>query len=697
MFDSTLSYPPMPDNVDASIIKPSKRFNKQVITMLGAIALFFVTYFILFLISLAIAACFFGIAYFLVVVVHLNWLTIALAIALVASGILLIYFLIKFLFKKSDPIDNSDLIEVTAQQHPKLFAFITKLTNETQVDFPKHVYLTQEVNASVYFDSGFWSMFLPVKKNLKIGLGLINALNQSEFKAVMAHEFGHFSQRSMRFGSYVYNLNKVIYNLLYDNESYEALIDSWSNSYSVFRITGLINTALIRGMQYTLKKVHVLINKTHMGLSREMEFQADAIAAYVSGSNQFISSLRKLEMAQTCYDELLDYWNGKLKSNQRAKNIYEQHQEVMRNFAKTHHLSLDTAGLPIVDKHLAVLFNSQVSINDQWSSHPTIYERGCYLDELNIITNTVDEPAWLLFTNPEQIQVEATHQLYAQFKDNNLELIDGKEFKEMYDADIRAHSYDPYFKGYYDSRKVNVSNLTPTVSATNVTAVAIHNLFNSENCNLPRHINGMQQDIDLLNFAATNTDIKTFDYKGIKYYNKSAADVSATIALELTKEEQKLRELDQHIYNLFYGLANDEGKLELKTGYQTLIDFQETAEQATALYGKLMAEMSPVYGTMQFADINDTLAKVYQTEKQLKAQLTQMLNTNEYSGCISPEQLTTVEKYLAEDWKYFDGQVYNNDNLAIFNNAADTYILIINKKQYTLKNDLLNFKLSLLN
>jgi Zn-dependent protease with chaperone function len=37
-------------------------------------------------------------------------------------------------------------------------------------------------------------MFLPIKKNLQIGLGLVNSLNVSEFKAVMAHEFGHFTQ-----------------------------------------------------------------------------------------------------------------------------------------------------------------------------------------------------------------------------------------------------------------------------------------------------------------------------------------------------------------------------------------------------------------------------------------------------------------------------------------------------------------------
>jgi Zn-dependent protease with chaperone function len=294
MPDTLIAYPPMPQNADRSIIKPSGKFKMQVWGMLGAIALFFVTYIVLFLITAAVAGGFFFLAYFLAIVLHFNTLTAGLALALMASGVLLIYFLIKFLFARQVPADNSDTIEITAADQPQLFTFIEQVTKEVGVPFPKHVYLTHEVNAGVFFDSSFWSMFLPVPKNLKIGLGLVNSLNQSEFKAVLAHEFGHFSQRSMKFGSYVYNLNKVIHNLLYDNAGYESVLESWSNMVSVFRFTAFINIHLIKGIQYVLRKVYVLINMKHMGLSREMEFQADAIAAFVSGANQSVSSLRRI-------------------------------------------------------------------------------------------------------------------------------------------------------------------------------------------------------------------------------------------------------------------------------------------------------------------------------------------------------------------------------------------------------------------
>src|SRR5690606_32387706 len=126
-----------------------------------------------------------------------------LGIGLAGLGVMVLFFLFKFLFKRQK-IDRSGLIEITEKEHPRLFQFVRQLANETHTSFPQRIYLSPDVNASVFYNSSFWSMFLPVRKNLQIGLGLVNAVNLSEFKAIIAHEFGHFSQKSMKLGSYVY-------------------------------------------------------------------------------------------------------------------------------------------------------------------------------------------------------------------------------------------------------------------------------------------------------------------------------------------------------------------------------------------------------------------------------------------------------------------------------------------------------------
>ncbi|WP_188413045.1 M48 family metallopeptidase [Mucilaginibacter galii] len=687
----------MPQNADRSVIKPSKKFKKQVWGMLGSIALFFVTYLVLFLVTVALACAFFFLAYFLVVVLHFNTLTLGLAVALIASGVLLIYFLIKFLFAKSIPADNSDTIEITAANQPELFTFIRKVTQEVGVPFPKHVYLTHEVNAGVFFDSSFWSMFLPIPKNLKIGLGLVNSLNQSEFKAVLAHEFGHFSQRSMKFGSYVYNLNKVIHNLLYDNAGYEATLGYWSNAASIFRFTAFINIHVIKGIQYILRQVYVLINKSHMSLSREMEFQADAIAAYVTGSNQSINSLRRIEVGQICYDDLLNYWNEKIAARQRAENFYTQHREVLRRFALNHRLPTDAAGLPVIDRHMAVLNNTQVSVNNQWASHPTSNEREHYLTNIGVDTPSVELAAWEIFTNAEALQKQMTSQLYTQFKESDeFEIIDTEHFISLYETDLRSNSYDPYFKEYYDSRDIAITAFEPQVKGLQTTPHDINKLFSDDNCNLPKQIKGMQQDINLLTYAISNKDIKTFDYKGKKYYNARAQDIIDQITAEKNEAEKQLVGLDQTIYTSFYNLAQEQNRQLLEEKYQALIAHQKTTTDAYVLYEKLVEEINPVYSNMQFEQINDTLAKVYLTEKELKNRLQEITADDDYKASITPEQKEILDQYMPNDLKYFDGQHYDNENLVLFNKATVAYVNITVQRFYELKNSLLNFKLKLL-
>src|SRR5690606_1667330 len=204
--------------------------------------------------------------------------------------------LVKFLFK-SNKIDRSGLFEIKKSDQPRLFEFVTRIAEETHTPLPKKIYVSADVNASVFYDSTFWSMFFPVRKNLQIGLGLVNAVTLSEFKAIIAHEFGHFSQRSMKLGSYVYHMNKIIFNLLHDNEGYENTLQSWANASWYFSIFAVITIRIVNGIKWVLRQVYALVNMQYMSLSRQMEFHADTISASVSGASHLITSLHRLEVA----------------------------------------------------------------------------------------------------------------------------------------------------------------------------------------------------------------------------------------------------------------------------------------------------------------------------------------------------------------------------------------------------------------
>ena len=106
-------------------------------------------------------------------------------IALGIVAFVLCLFLIKGLFK-SQRSEIGQRVEVTAKDQPMLFDFITRLCRDTRAPLPHRVYLTPEVNAGVFYHESILNLFWPVPKNLMIGLGLVNQLNLSEFKAVLA-------------------------------------------------------------------------------------------------------------------------------------------------------------------------------------------------------------------------------------------------------------------------------------------------------------------------------------------------------------------------------------------------------------------------------------------------------------------------------------------------------------------------------
>ncbi|HVS97662.1 MAG TPA: M48 family metallopeptidase, partial [Puia sp.] len=258
----------------------SAAFRRQVYKVIGSIVLFMAVYLLLVAaaIALAVVCCWLGI--FIITSLH-NLLTLVFGLGVIGLGVSVIVFLIKFLFAVAKD-EDAGRMRITEREQPRLFAFVRQLAKDTETRTPGNIYLSPDVNAAVFYNSSFWSMFLPSRKNLNIGLGLVNSVNVSEFKAVMAHEFGHFSQRSMKLGSFTYNVNRVIHNMLYDNQGYSKFLNAWGRLHGAMAIFARAAAAIARGIQWVLRGMYTVINRNYMALSREMEFQADAVAAAVA-------------------------------------------------------------------------------------------------------------------------------------------------------------------------------------------------------------------------------------------------------------------------------------------------------------------------------------------------------------------------------------------------------------------------------
>ncbi|WP_374958550.1 M48 family metallopeptidase [Gilvibacter sp.] len=163
-------------------------------------------------------------------------------------------FLVKSLFFLNKKVENPMQRFVTQEEEPVLFDYLNKLADEAKAPRPHKVFLTSRVNASVSYDLSLINLIIPSKKNLEIGLGLLNVLSLGEFKAVLAHEFGHFAQRSMLLGRYVYVAQQIAARIVGKRDAFDQLLNvissidirvawiGWILSILVWAVRSLIET-----------------------------------------------------------------------------------------------------------------------------------------------------------------------------------------------------------------------------------------------------------------------------------------------------------------------------------------------------------------------------------------------------------------------------------------------------------------------
>lgn len=649
-------YPPTPANVPESVTAPSPAFKREVTGVMASIVFFFIVYALLLLVAtaLVVGCVYAGIA----IITNLpRVITIIAGIGLIGVGVMVFVFLIKFIFSVSK-YDRSNIIEIKETDQPALFGFIRQLTNDTQTKFPRKIYLSADVNACVFYDSSFWSMFFPVKKNLQIGLGLVNALTVSEFKAVMAHEFGHFSQRSMKLGSFVYNVNKIIYNMLYDNKGYSSFLQGWANIDGIFALFASITAGIAQGIQGILKGMYGLINKRYMSLSRQMEFHADAVAASVSGSHSLDTALRRIEMAAPCYEITLQKCDELYKQKKISSNIYPQQKVVMMEMAAQHKLPLQNGFPVITDEFYNNANTSRVNFKDQWASHPSTSDRIKHLNELAIPAEENDQPAWILFTDIEQWQQQLTAKVYEQVTlPEDHTLVHEAEFSDKLKADAARFSYPDAYNGFYDDRQPELLT-AETLDTIPAADLRFEDIFTTENAALHKRIATVTQDTELL--KAINEGklaVKSFDFDGMKYKRDNAPEIISQLQAELTTLQQRMSQLDKDAAGYFIQKAGEvsaDAAAQLKTRYNLYYDLRNRADAFLKKMNDMLEILSPVFSgqTMQIDPIRSMISRLKQDhEPVFKNELRKWTDEGVFSN--NAELASRISAFISADYVYF--------------------------------------------
>ena len=680
-------YPPSPSNTDMKAMNPKKEYKHEVLKVSGAITLFFIVYSCLVVLSVGLAAFVTYIGMEMIIIKPM-FVTIILGLGLIGLGIMVLYFLIKFIFAVKK-YDRSGLYEITEKEHPDLYAFIRQLTKETRTPMPKRIYLSPEVNASVFYDSSFLTMFFPVRKNLLIGLGLVNSVNISEFKAVIAHEFGHFSQHSMKLGAYVFNVNKMIHNMLYDNDGYGKTLDSWASISGYFKFFVVITVKIVQGIQWVLQKVYKLVNKSNLSLSRQMEYHADSVSAFVSGPNHLITSLRRLELADTCYNVLLDSWSKWICDNIKPINLYDCHREIMAHCASELGMPL-VNGLPVIE--ISVVKNkNRLMIKNEWASHPSNEDRELYLRSLNIQNTSVDdESPWLLFNSAEDLQEKITAKLFLNVRyEGDCQSIGLAAFKEKYYFEIKGSPLNKKYKGYYDNRRLVPINIDSLVPATNY--MGYDELFSDENCAMPGDSAALKADLQTLEaLQSKQYDVKTFDFDGKKYKLKEIPVVLNQIETEVAALQNKINALDAEILKSALSRSDPDRQTVLIDLYKHYFAAASDAETGVTSITYITEEISPIYkGNMTVDKAKDIVNTVRSIEKEIKTQIRNVFTESRQQKYLSSAQLDKIEQYLSSNSAYFNGAGFNSSELEIFNEAIGLFLSLMLEREYQAKKKML--------
>ncbi len=666
--------------------------NKVRLAILSIIFFVFAYLFLIALVFLLVALA--GYLAMVVIILHPGFITFIIALGFVVMSIMLVVFLFKFIFAKHST-DRSHLIEVKKEQQPKLFALIEEIVQEVKTDFPKHVYLSADVNAAVFYDSGFWSMFLPIRKNLVVGIGLVNTVSVEELKAILAHEFGHFSQRSMKVGVYVSNVNQIIFNMLNDNESYNRFVQQCLNFTSYIHIFIQVAVKIIEKIQFILKKLYEIVNLNYLKLSREMEFDADAIAAQVAGSDALSRSLMRISLADFCYANTVNYYFTKVDQKISTENIYPQQRFVMEFTAAQQHIPVQD-GLPQISyEYLNRFSKSKLSLVEDWNSHPSTEDRVAHLALLNLpAKNENSNSASTLFENIAVIEREFTRKLFLlpAYSSRPAD-ISMEDFIKGYTNEANSNSYGTIYNGYYDFINPGLIDETHLPVLQDWSMEQLGKLFDQQAIGLACRVNVLENDIAALKqIFSQELKIKWFQYDGTKYFYKRAGALIEQLEAEIEELKQKTNAHDYEIYSFFHHFAVQKNKeAELKEFYMKALHALTAFEQKNPAYIDLAKEVGFMSQNLPFNVIETNFKIIYRKEKPFKKEVEDVLVNPMFEGILNDELREVFSQYLTHDWQYFNRTAYNDKAVDVFYKSLQGYQFVLSQLIFKHKKALLDF------
>lgn len=239
---------------------------------------------------------------------------------------------------------------VGPDQAPQLWALVRSLAAVVGTRPPDEIRVVPEVAAAVTEDIR-WLGLQGGRRYLYLGLPLIYGITVDQLASIVAHEFGHFSHRHLRFGA-IGHRGKA----------------------AVLATVGRLNPRSLAGQIFSWYATAYL--RSQMSVSRLQEIEADRSAVRLSGSDAAEQALRRTPAVAAAWQF---YFDGYVAQGWRLGFAPEQ------LFASFAHL-LSARG----DEIDEIVADAPTSERSPWDSHPPDAERIALFRSMAVVPARTD-------------------------------------------------------------------------------------------------------------------------------------------------------------------------------------------------------------------------------------------------------------------------------------------------------------------
>jgi Zn-dependent protease with chaperone function len=296
---------------------------------------------------------------------------IKLLLILVVGACVTIYAMIRSLLVKVKLTDPGR--ELKKEEAPKLYDLTAEVSTTINTRAVDEIRITQGTDLAVY-ERGTWKEKLGDKAQriLIVGIGVLKDFKKDDFKAVLAHEYGHFSHRDTAGGEIALrvmnDMNKYVYTLYQNGQTV------WYNlAFQFFRLYSFI------------------FRRISHGSTRLQEVMADRVAAESYGKLAFQNGLTHVIKRDIEFIKLVNKEIEEVKKEKRSMN----------NFYDIPGPSDGT-----VEAEFEKAMKAPTSEDD---THPSPVDRFRYISKINV-PDTINDSTLVtdLFINWETITREMT-------------------------------------------------------------------------------------------------------------------------------------------------------------------------------------------------------------------------------------------------------------------------------------------------